>query len=512
MRNTRRPRSGTNRARLAPSGRTTDRGTQVKTMDHEISARRGVHSRGAQDMPSRNSEPRGMSRGTYVLVGAITLLSLGHHLDHLLRGATGWPFAAEVNPFTYSLVVYPAIAAGLALSRRGRAGPRFWALLSGGGALFVLGVHVGPVAGDAVDQIPAQYASPVAGAIALAELGLFVAALVAASVFDGLRWRRGRRGAPRPESRGRRLVGRAALAVLALVALLLVLNALLAGSEARPAQADVGRTLTLPGHDLQVREDGDPSAPAIVLLHGFGGSLQRFDRAAPALAERHRVIRIDLLGHGGSEKPRDGYGMDEQARQVASALRRLGVRKALIAGHSMGGLVAVALAEREPALVGALILEGSPPEARFTELPLGARLFFAPVIGEALHRLVSASDGLVRQGAAATLAEGAEVPDQFVADFRRATYPAFAGSRAGNVEFLEERPLPERLARLGRPLPLMVIFGTRDRSVDPGAAERYVSVPGVRIERIAGAGHNPLFERPRLTVPPIVEFAARVGS
>lgn len=477
-------------------------------MDLEISAGRGVHSRGAQDMPARNSEPRGMSRGTYVLVGAITLLSLGHHLDHLLRGATGWPFAAEVNPFTYSLVIYPVIAAGLALSRLGRAGPRFWALLSGGGALFVLGVHVGPVAGDAVDQIPAQYASPVAGAIALAELGLFVAALVAASVFDGLRWRQGRRGAPRPERRGR-LVGRAVLAALALVALLLVLNALLAGSEARPAQADVGRILALPGHDLQVREDGKPRAPAIVLLHGFGGSLQRFDRAAPALAERHRVIRIDLVGHGGSEKPRAGYGTDEQARQVALALRRLGVRKALIAGHSMGGLVAVALAEREPALVGALILEASPPEARFTELPLGARLFFVPVIGEALHRLVSSSDGLVRQGAATTLAEGAEVPDQFVAAFRRVSYPASAGSRAGNVKFLEERPLPERLARLGRPLPLMVIFGARDRIVDPRAAERYVSVPGVRIERIAAAGHNPLFERPRHTVPPIVEMVPR---
>jgi pimeloyl-ACP methyl ester carboxylesterase len=111
----------------------------------------------------------------------------------------------------------------------------------------------------------------------------------------------------------------------------------------------------------------------------------------------------------------------------------------------MGGVVAVALAEREPALVGGLILEGSPPEARFTELPLGARLFFAPLIGQALHRLVLASDGLVREGAATTLAEGAEVPDQFVADFRRATYPAFAGSRAGNVEF------PKRLFGTGAP-------------------------------------------------------------
>ena len=483
----------------------------MKALDHETSVRRRPPSTADTDSPAVKSERGGMSRATYLLIGAITLLSLGHHLDHLLRGATGWPFSAEVNPFTYSLAIYPVIAAGLALSRRGRAGARFWALLSGGGALFVLGVHIGPVAGDAVDQIPGQYASPVAGAIALAELGLFMASLVAASVFDGLRWRRGRRSASRPQSRRRRLLGRAVLAVLAVLALLLVLNALLVDSEVRPARADVGRIVALSGPDVQVREDGDPRArrrsSSCTASRARCGASSGSSRPWPS-ATGSSASTSSATGARRSRPMATGW----RSRPVSwpSPCVPSGSSKALVGGHSMGGMV-VALAEREPALVGGLILEGSPPEARFTELPLGARLFFAPVLGQALHRLVLTSDGLVRQGAATTLAEGAEVPDQFVADFRRATYPAFAGSRAGNVEFLEQGPLPERLARLGRPVPLMVIFGARDRSVDPRAAERYASHPGVRVERIEGAGHNPLFERPRVTVPLILEFAVRAA-
>jgi hypothetical protein len=54
-------------------------------------------------------------------------LSLGHHLDHLIRGnAVGWPLTDQVNAFTISLVVYPVIATGLLAYRAGRVGPGFW--------------------------------------------------------------------------------------------------------------------------------------------------------------------------------------------------------------------------------------------------------------------------------------------------------------------------------------------------------------------------------------------------
>lgn len=126
----------------------------------------------------------GLTPTGYRLVLAIAALSALHHGDHVVRDVTGWPLAGGVNPFTVSLLVYPVIVAGLVLSRRGSAGPRFWALLAGGGALFVLAVHVGPAAGDAVTAIPGQHAFPVLDVLALTVLAAFFGALVAHCVHE----------------------------------------------------------------------------------------------------------------------------------------------------------------------------------------------------------------------------------------------------------------------------------------------------------------------------------------
>ena len=135
------------------------------------------------------------------------------------------------------------------------------------------------------------------------------------------------------------------LALLVVLALLLAVNTVVMNRETKAANADAGRIIDLPGGDLQVREYGSPDAPNMVLLHGFACSLGWWDEAAPALARDHHVLAFDLLGHGGSEKPRDGYGMEEQARRVSAALDKLGVRRAVIVGHSMGGAVATALVQ-----------------------------------------------------------------------------------------------------------------------------------------------------------------------
>ena len=144
------------------------------------------------------------------------------------------------------------------------------------------------------------------------------------------------------------------LGLLVLLAAALAVNTVVTDRDTEDAKADVGRIVDLPEGDLQVREDGPADGQAVVLLHGFACSLGWWDQVAPALARDHRVIRFDLLGHGGSEKPKHGYGMESQARLVAAALDRLGVRRAAVVGHSMGGSVATALAEQRPALVESL--------------------------------------------------------------------------------------------------------------------------------------------------------------
>lgn len=134
----------------------------------------------------------GLTTTGFRLVLTIAALSTAHHLDHVVRGVTGWPLAGGVNPFSVSLLVYPVIAAGLLLSGRGRAGARFWALLAGGGAVFVLAVHLGPAAGDAVTAIPGQHESSELDVAALVVLAAFLVALVAHCAHELRRAARGR--------------------------------------------------------------------------------------------------------------------------------------------------------------------------------------------------------------------------------------------------------------------------------------------------------------------------------
>src|SRR2546426_10665266 len=107
------------------------------------------------------------------------------------------------------------------------------------------------------------------------------------------------------------------LAVIVLLALLLAVNTVVTDNQTKPAKADIGRILDLPGGDLQVREDGVRQATPLVLLHGFAGSMHWWTPLVERLQGDFRLIRVDLLGHGGSQKPDDGYSMEHQARQVA---------------------------------------------------------------------------------------------------------------------------------------------------------------------------------------------------
>ena len=107
----------------------------------------------------------------------------------------------------------------------------------------------------------------------------------------------------------------------------LALNRYLVDRETRPGQAEPGgRLVRVAAGAIHVVEDGHHAGPPIVLLHGFAGSLHWFDRLAPLLAPERHVIRVDLLGHGGSEKPASGYEIPEQAALVAGGLDLLEVQ------------------------------------------------------------------------------------------------------------------------------------------------------------------------------------------
>ena len=216
------------------------------------------------------------------------------------------------------------------------------------------------------------------------------------------------------------------LAGVAALAVALAVNTVVTNRETRSASAGAGRLVPVDGQRLHVREDGDPRRPALLLVHGLAGSVHVWDRLVPRLTHRYRVIRVDLLGHGGSDKPRDGYAPEPQADRLARLLERLRAPRALLVGHSLGGMIGVALAERHPERLRGLVAIGTPARPGDVDLPAAARLGTRPLVGQLLHRLVS--DGMVRDALSESLGEGGAVPDRFVRDYRAMTFSAYAGS------------------------------------------------------------------------------------
>ena len=297
---------------------------------------------------------------------------------------------------------------------------------------------------------------------------------------------------------------RIALVAVAVIAALLALNTYLVERDTDPADPDIGRILKLPAGDVQVREDGDPNKPPLVLIHGFQASLRWWDGVTPRLARDHHVVRIDLLGHGGSEKPRDGYSMEEQGDLVAQVMRRLRIDRAAVVGHSMGGQVATALTERHRELVDRLMIVSTAPDNSYNKNRLAQRIATLPVLGHAISRV--APDSAIRRQVDLAFADGTDVPDVLYDDPKRATFNSLTGSRDGNREYRDEKPLDERLEGSG--IRLDVIFGTEDELVDPDGAKAW-HVAGERIAILPGRGHSPMVEQPERMARLIAEFARR---
>lgn len=101
----------------------------------------------------------------------------------------------------------------------------------------------------------------------------------------------------------------------------------------------------------------------IVLLHGFLENQTMWQDLIPELNKKHRVITIDLLGHGKSGCLGYVHSMEDNAGAVRAVLSKIKIRKAIFVGHSMGGYVALAFAELHPEMIKGLVLQNSTSKA-----------------------------------------------------------------------------------------------------------------------------------------------------
>lgn len=257
------------------------------------------------------------------------------------------------------------------------------------------------------------------------------------------------------------------------------------------------------GEQMHAVHNGSRQAPPLLLIHGSGASGASWGPMVDFLAQRHRVIRVDLPGCGQSP-PAPSYAVPEQARRVAEILDDLALNHVAVAGHSSGGYVGAALAEQRPDLVRTLTLISSGPSLdALKPQPLVLRALLAPPFGPLLWP--RRSDALIRKGIRATAVRPIDIPDDAVADLENITYRTFRKVLRGSRDYLVERSIPDRLGGI----PALVIFGADDPRYEPSSARRYKTA---RVEMLPGVGHLPPLEAPERTSRILLDFVATAAA
>lgn len=298
---------------------------------------------------------------------------------------------------------------------------------------------------------------------------------------------------------------------------LAVLNSIALNNETQDAELTVegAELVETSVGTLQVLDEGPRSGPAIVLVHCFTCSMRWFDRIAPLLTERNRVVRVDLLGHGGSEKPKGVYSIPDQATGVIEAASELGVEDATVVGHSLGGGVAVEMAAQSPDLAARVMTVGSKPTPDTGSLTFTARLGVTPVIGPALSRFADVAPASFLRGQLGqafedgfSTAQGFDNPDQPVDDYLAMTYPAYDGSHHGFDDYVERNDLPSRLGASG--VPAVVVFGSEDQIIpsEEEAVATFATAESAETVVLEETGHSPNVEDPELLAPLILDLVS----
>jgi pyruvate dehydrogenase E2 component (dihydrolipoyllysine-residue acetyltransferase) len=222
----------------------------------------------------------------------------------------------------------------------------------------------------------------------------------------------------------------------------------------------------------------------VVLLHGFGGDLNNWLFATPALATEHTVYALELPGHGGSSKNVGPGDLDFFVDAVAQFLDTLQIERAHLVGHSLGGLVAASLTLRDPSRARSLTLVSS--------CGLGEE-----INGEYLDGFITASSRRELKPALELLfADSGQVTRQLVDDvlkYKRIDGVDAALRSIADHVFGEGRQhvlVADRLSELG--VPLLVVWGEQDQII-PSEHARHVP-DSAEVVVLEGSGHSPHME------------------
>jgi pimeloyl-ACP methyl ester carboxylesterase len=248
---------------------------------------------------------------------------------------------------------------------------------------------------------------------------------------------------------------------------------------------------------------------AYYLVHGLAGGAENWCEVVPHLVDRYRVIAVDLPGHAASEAPPRGASMDDFAAVVAAVLDAEGVERAVVAGHSFGGLVALRLARTRPELVRGLLLVAP------AGIATARKVVDALVLASTTVRPGRAAARLRHRFAERAWYRRAVFRPWFVADADALSPRATHGLLSAQARHTNTR-VAGRAMVAGDPrrelgeiaCPVLVLWGARDAQLPLDDALEYTRRLRARLRIVADCGHLVIVERPHAVVDGIEELAA----
>jgi pimeloyl-ACP methyl ester carboxylesterase len=238
----------------------------------------------------------------------------------------------------------------------------------------------------------------------------------------------------------------------------------------------------------------DAAGPPLVLVHGAGGTHEHWPAEVRTLPGR-RVLALDLPGHGGAPGPAL-TSIGAHARAVLALLDALRVPAAVLAGHSMGGAIALTVALDAPSRVAGLALVGT-----------GARLRVSPAV------LQATADPAALAAGAETMADfafGALAGEELRRAFVAGMLACPPGVAHGDFAACDVFDVMARLAELRAPT--LVVCGSEDRLTPPKYSQFLRDhIAGARLELVPGAGHLVMLEAPARVAAALEGFLASLA-
>ncbi|HSL66912.1 MAG TPA: alpha/beta hydrolase [Actinomycetota bacterium] len=287
---------------------------------------------------------------------------------------------------------------------------------------------------------------------------------------------------------------------------------------------DLGFVGSFDGTKLAVRAAGDPANPMLVFVHGFSLDMTTWHHQWTGLSDRFRCVLFDLRSHGRSEPAASGdLSLSAMGRDVAAVVEAtIGRRRAVVIGHSLGGMAVLAAAGNRPELFGGRVrgvaLIGTAASNLLQGVMGSVTGLLRPRLGSLsqaadrvnrLRRYVVAGRGDVGALIARATQFGPDpspgVVSHVVGLAARAPSQVWTDGLAG----LMTVDVRDELANVT--VPTLVAVGDHDRVTPPAAAMILVGdLPNARLEIVEGAGHLAMLERPNAVNDMLARFSAEV--